>query len=167
MRVAHNRETFISDSIDLDLGDDVYVGLFVCSHNPTVSETAVFHNGRIVVPAPSTLVPYKQYLGSQLEILDVATGNSQIIFQSPRSIQAPNYMHDGKHLIYNRDGLIYKFDLATTTPSIINTGSVKHNNNDHVISWDGKMLGLSSSETDKGPSLVWTVPITGGEPKKI
>ena len=35
----------------LDLGDDVYVGLFVCSHNATVSETAVFNNVRIVVPA--------------------------------------------------------------------------------------------------------------------
>jgi len=167
MRVARNGETFISDSIDLDLGDEVYAGLFVCSHNAGVSETVVFHNVRIVVPAPSTLVPYREYLGSQLEILDVATGNSKIIFQSPRSIQAPNYMHDGEHLIYNSDGLIYKFDLATTTPEVLNTGSVKHNNNDHVISWDGKMLGISSSETDNGPSLVWTVPITGGEPKKI
>jgi len=84
MRVARNGETFTSDSIDLDLGDEVYAGLFVCSHNASVSETVMFHNVRIVVPAPSTLVPYRQYLGSQLEILDVATGNSKIIFQSPR-----------------------------------------------------------------------------------
>jgi TolB protein len=166
MRVAHSGETFTSDSIDLDLGDEVYVGLFVCSHNASVSETAVFHNVRIVIPAPSTLVPYRQYLGSQLEILDVANGNSKIIFQSPRSIQAPNYI-DGKHLIYNSDGLIYKFDIAATTPTVLNTGSVKNCNNDHVISWDGKALGISSSETPNGPSLVWTVPMTGGEPKKI
>jgi Tol biopolymer transport system component len=167
MRVARNGETFTMDSIDLDLGDEVYAGLFVCSHNAGVSETVVFHNVRVVIPAPPTLVPYRQYLGSQLEILDVATGKSRIVFQSPRSIQAPNYLHDGKHLIYNSEGLIYQFDLGTVTPVVLNTGSVKHNNNDHVISWDGKMLGLSSSETDNGPSLVWTVPITGGEPRKI
>jgi TolB protein len=167
MRVARNGETFVTDSIDLDLGDQVYAGLFVCSHNPDVSETAVFHNVRIVVPAPADLIAYKQYLGSQLEILDVSNGNSNIIYQSPRSIQAPNWMKDGKNLIYNSEGLIYKFDLASKTPAVLNTGSVKHNNNDHVISFDGKILGLSSSESEDGPSLVWTVPITGGEPKKI
>lgn len=167
MRVARNGDTFIADSIDLDLGNDVYAGLFVCSHNPGVAETAVFHNVRIVVPAPSTLVPYREYLGSELELLDVATGNSKIIYQSTRSIQAPNFLKDGNHLIYNSDGLIYTFDLATRTPAVLNTGTVRHNNNDHVLSWDGKMLGLSSSETDNGPSLVWTVPVTGGEPKKI
>jgi TolB protein len=167
MRVAHNGETFITDSLDLDIGNDVYVGLFVCSHNPQISETAVIHNVRIVYPAPDTLVRYRQYLGSQLEILDVASGNSNIIYQSPGSIQAPNYMKDGKNLIYNSEGLIYKFDLTQRTSTVLNTGSVKHNNNDHVISFDGKMLGLSSSEKDNGPSLVWTVPITGGEPTRI
>ena len=110
------------DSIDLDLGDDVYVGLFVCSHNAGVSETAVFHNVRITIPAPATLVPYRQYLGSQLEIMDVASATSKIIFQSARSLQAPNYMPDGDHLIYNSDGLIYKFDLKTLTPTVLNTG---------------------------------------------
>ena len=41
--------------LDLDLGDEVYVGLFVCSHNAGVSEKVVFHNVRIVVPVHSTL----------------------------------------------------------------------------------------------------------------
>ena len=35
---------------DVDLGDEVYVGLFVCSHNAEVTETATFSNVRIVVP---------------------------------------------------------------------------------------------------------------------
>lgn len=32
---------------DVDLGDEVYAGIFVCSHNPKVSETAVFRNVKI------------------------------------------------------------------------------------------------------------------------
>ena len=167
MRVARNGELYTTDSIDLDLGNDVYVGLFVCSHNPNVIEKAVFKNVRIVIPPGKDLVPYRQYLGSQLEILTIESSSRNIVFQSPRSIQAPNWMHDKKTLLYNSDGLLYKFDLTTNTPTVFNTGSVKHNNNDHVISFDGKMIGLSSSETDNGPSLVWTVPATGGEPKKI
>ena len=167
MSVARSGNTFIADSVDLDLGDNVYLGLFVCSHNPSVTETAVFNNVRIVIPAPATLTPYRQYIGSQLEIMDAATGNSKIIYQSPRSIQAPNWMHDGNHLIYNSQGLIYKYDLKTNTPAVLNTGKVTGNNNDHVISFDGKMLGLSSSSKDDNASKVYTVSISGGEPKQI
>lgn len=167
MSVAKNGELFTMDSLDLDLGDDVYVGLFVCSHNNAVAETAVFHNVRITKPAPATLVPYRQYLGSQLEIMDVASATSNIIFQSPRSIQAPNYMPDGNRLIYNSDGLIYQFDLKTLTPSVLNTGSISGNNNDHVISFDGKMLGISSNTKQDNASKVYTLPLGGGEPKQI
>ncbi|HEY2725574.1 MAG TPA: biopolymer transporter TolR [Parafilimonas sp.] len=167
MSVAHNGETFSEDSVQLDLGDNVYAGLFVCSHNATVKEKANFYNVRIVIPAPATLVPYQQYIGSQLEILNIETGHSKIIYQSTGSIQAPNWMKDGKYLLYNSNGLIYKFDLAANKPAVLNTGAVTHNNNDHVISFDGKMLGLSSSSAGDDASKVYTVSINGGEPKQI
>ena len=147
MSVAQKGELFVSQEIsDVDLGDDVYVGLFICAHNPNVVEKATFDNVRIVTPAPKDLVPYRQYLGSSIEILDLATDNSKIIYQSPKSIQAPNWMKDGKHLLYNSDGLLYTFDLKTTTPTVLNTGAANHNNNDHVISFDGKWLAISSSD---------------------
>lgn len=165
--VAQKGKIFTEDSIRLDLGDDVYAGLFVCSHNPSVMEKAVFYNVRIVKPAPPTLVQYRQYLGSQLEIMEVETGRSEIIYQSPKSIQAPNWMHDGKSLLYNSEGLIYKFDLATNKPAVLNTGAVKQNNNDHVISFDGTMLGLSSGKDGDNISNIYTVSINGGEPKSI
>ena len=167
MSVAHKGEIFTEDSVQLDLGDNVYAGLFVCSHNNSVKEKASFYNVRIVIPAWPTLVPYKDYLGSQMEVMDVETGRSKIIYQSPRSFQAPNYMPGGNSLLYNSDGLIYTLDLATTKTAVLNTGAVKRNNNDHVISFDGKMLGLSSSSTDDNASKVYTVPLTGGEPKRI
>lgn len=168
MSVAKAGETFVEEELsDLNLGDEVYAGLFVCSHNAAVSEKAIFNNVRIVIPAGADLVPYKQYLGSALEILDPATGNSKIIYQSPRSIQAPNWMKDGKSLIYNSEGLLYKFNLATNKPVLLNTGIQKGNNNDHVISFDGKMLGISDNTADDKTSNVYTVPITGGNPKRI
>ena len=167
MSAARNGETFTLDSIQLDLGDAVYAGLFVCSHNAAITEKANFYNVRIVIPATSALVPYKQFLGSQLEVLNIETGYSKILYQSPGSFQAPNWMKDGKSLLYNSDGLIYKFDLATNKPVVLNTGNVKNNNNDHVISFNGKMLGLSSSSKDDDASKVYVVPINGGEPKRI
>jgi TolB protein len=167
MSVARKGDLFVSQEVsDVDLGDDVYVGLFICAHNPAVTEKAVFNNVRIVVPAPKDLVPYRQYLGSDIEILDLETQNSKIIYQSPKSLQAPNWMKDGKHLLYNSEGLLYTFDLKSNTPTVLNTGSATHNNNDHVISFDGKWLAISSSDKT-GNSIGWALPITGGEPRRL
>ncbi|MDB5007137.1 MAG: translocation protein TolB [Mucilaginibacter sp.] len=167
MSVARKGDMFVSQEVsDIDLGDDVYVGIFICAHNPDVVEKAVFNNVRIVVPAPASLVPYRQYLGSSIEILDLATQNSRIIYQSPKSLQAPNWMKDGKRLLYNSDGLLYTFDLKSNTPTVLNTGSAIHNNNDHVMSFDGKLLAISSSDKT-GSSIGWVLPVTGGEPRRL
>lgn len=168
LSVARNGETFVSEQLDnVALGDEVYAGIFVCSHNPDVVEKAVFRNVRITVPAPDTLVPYRQYIGSRLEILDIATQNSTVIYQVPGSIQAPNWNTDGKSLIYNADGLLYRFDLQKKTPTLINTGIAKKNNNDHVLSFDGKMLAISSGDGEKGASVGYILPSTGGAPVRI
>lgn len=169
MSVARNGDTFTSEKLDsLDLGDEVYVGIFICSHNADVTEKAVFNNTRVVVPAPPTLVTYKQYLGSNIEILDVANQNSKIIYQTPVSIQAPNWTVDNKSLIYvNQDGHLYNHNLKTNTPVMINTAGATHNNNDHVLSLDGKMLTISSGEGDHGASVGFIVPVGGGEAKRM
>ena len=63
---------------------------------------------------------------------------------------------------------MYRFNLQTKKPVVINTGKVTNNNNDHVISFDGKMLGLSGTSPDgKINSVVYTVPIEGGVPTQI
>ncbi|SHN28227.1 TolB family protein [Mucilaginibacter sp. OK098] len=167
MSVAHKGELFVEEEVsDIDLGDDVYVGIFICSHNTNVTEKATFNNTRIVVPAPASLVPYRQYLGSSIEILDLETQNSRIVYQSPKSLQAPNWMADGRNLLYNSEGLLYKFDLKTNMPTVFNTGSAKNNNNDHVLSFDGKWLAISSADKT-GSSIGWVVSTKGGEPRRM
>ncbi|MEO6220741.1 MAG: biopolymer transporter TolR [Ginsengibacter sp.] len=168
MRMAKHGDPFVTEKTeDIDLGDDVYVGLFVGSHNADVLETGVFRDVRISVPAWEGLIPYKDYLGSNLELLEVITGNREIIYTSPKSLQAPNWTPDGATLIYNSEGLIYTFDLDSRQPHVLNTGEVKNNNNDHVLSFDGKMLGLSSGVRSLGGSIIYTVPVSGGNPKQI
>jgi TolB protein len=170
MRMAKYGEPFVTEQVtDLDLGDEVYVGLFVGSHNPDVAETGVFRDVRITVPYDGIADQRTQMtLGSNLELMEVATGNREIIYSVPYSIQAPNWLPDNKSLIFNDNkGLLYTFNLATRTPVLLNTGDVQHNNNDHVLSFDGKMIGLSSSVKELGGSIVYTVPVTGGTPKQI
>lgn len=152
---------------NIDLGDEVFVGLFICSHNKDVLEKAIFDNVRIVKPAKENFIPYREYIGSSIEIMDVFNGSRKVIYTDTGSLQAPNWTLDNKALIYNTNkGLMYRFDLKSLRPTIINTGNVKSNNNDHVISFDGKMLGLSSRVPEFN-SIVYTVPIKGGVPKRI
>ena len=168
MRAAKYGEPFITTQMEnLDLGEEIYLGLFVGSHNADVMETGVFSDVRISIPAWEGLVPYRDYLGSHIELLDIATGSKEIVHTSPKSLQAPNWTTDGKSLIYNSEGLMYNFDLATRKPSLLPTGEVKNNNNDHVLSLDGKILGLSSGVRDLGGSIIYTVPVAGGNPKQI
>ncbi|HMG10697.1 MAG TPA: hypothetical protein VK609_19430, partial [Mucilaginibacter sp.] len=170
MRMAKYGEPFVTEEVaDLDLGDEVYVGLFVGSHNPDVAETGVFRDVRITVPYAGVADQRTQMtLGSNLELMEVATGNREIIYTVPYSIQAPNWLPDNKSLIFNDNkGMLYTFDLATRKSTLLNTGNVQHNNNDHVLSFDGKMIGLSSNVKELGGSIVYTVPVTGGTPKQI
>ena len=168
MSAARYGEPFVTEVLsDLQLPDSVLVGLFLCSHNPEVVEEGVFTNVRIVIPPPEGYTPYRDYIGSNLEVMDLATGHRKIIYRHPESIQAPNWTLDGKSLIYNGDGLLFRFDLETNTPHQLDTGDVTRNNNDHVLTFDGTMLGISSTNPDLGGSSIYTVPVTGGQPVEI
>ena len=169
MSVAHFGDTFVTQEVsNIKFDGEVYVGLFLCAHNKDVIERATFENVRIVEPAPDDLVPYRQYLGSHIETMEVMTGKRKILYSENVSLQAPNWTKDGKTLIYNSNGSLYRFDLKSRKPELLPTGNVKNINNDHVISFDGKMLGLSAGGPDgKIGSTVYTVPVTGGQPKLI
>jgi len=167
MSVARNGDPFTRNEVTgVDLGDDVYVGLFLCSHNAAVTESAVFRNVRITVPPKAGWVPYKDYIGSNVEILSLLNGDRTVVATSPVSIQAPNWTRDGKSLLWNSQGLLYLFDIASRTPRLLDTGTARGNNNDHVLSFDGSVLGISSADPT-GQSVVYTLPSSGGTPKRI
>ena len=164
MSAARFGDTYSAEQLtDVKLGEEAYVGIYVCSHNPDIVEKAVLRNVRLIRPARDGLVPYREYIGSNVELLDVETGARRIVHQVGDSIQAPNWTLDGKRLVMNRNGRMYSFDLGARTISDIDTGSMVRNNNDHVLSFDGKMLGLSGGQ----PSVVYTVPAGGGTPTQI
>jgi len=172
LSAARQGEPFVTASLpDLDLGDAVHAGLFVCSHNGEVLEQAVFRNVRIIRPAKQDFVPYQDYIGSRLELLDVRSGRRELISSSAQPFEAPNWTPDGKALIYNVSGRsdgwgrLCRFHLATRQPTVINTDFAIENNNDHVLSFDGKMLGISDQTS--GQSAVYTVPVDGGTPQRI
>jgi len=169
MSVAVFGDTLANQDISgIDLGDTVYVGLFVCAHNDSVLETAVFRNVRIIIPPKKNFIPYRDFIGSNLEILDVFSGLRTIVYQDTGSIQAPNWTNDDQALIYNAGGLLYRFDITKKNAELINTGFATANNNDHVLSFDGRMIGISHHpETSGYRSIIYVLPVTGGSPQQV
>ncbi len=172
MRAAHPGEPFevIGKQVMENLPDDVLAGLIICSHDPDVLEKAKIWNVRIDQPVAATYNPDKEgYLGCRMEIMNVFDGKRRIIMQKDGRFEAPNWMPDGKKLLFNMDGNIYKIPVEGGEPEKMNTGEANHNNNDHVISFDGKMLGISNHRAGLpgGGSTVYVLPLTGGEPQMV
>lgn len=154
-------ENYKSISKEMDLNEEAYVGIYLCSHEDTVIEKAIFSNVRIIIPPAKNYKPYTDYIGSHLEVMDVATGLRKILHNAPNSLQAPNWTPDNKSLLYSSEGLLYKYDLKTGAIEKINTGAVNDLNNDHVLSMDGKMLGISNHLG--GKSTIFILPTIGSD----
>jgi TolB protein len=168
----------VTEVADMTLPDAIIAGLALCSHNPDVVERAVFNNVRVIRPAPENFRPYRDYIGSVLEVLDVASGDRRVLRSSlseganSAPFEAPNWTRDGSALIYNTSGAgdgrgrLVRYDLASGATATIDTATVIRNNNDHVLSFDGTMLAISDSSAGNG-SAIYTVSAAGGTPKRI
>ncbi len=171
MRTAKKGEAFVETGrIRMVFSDAVYVGLFMCSHNPDVIEKGVFSNVRMDVPEPDKGNQNNKPAASRLEIIDVQTGLRKVIYATKDHIEAPNWSKDGKFLIYNSRGNMFRIPLDSKIPEKINTGEINNCNNDHGISFDGKMLAISSGTKladGRSGSMIYTVPVNGGNPKPV
>jgi len=148
----------------IELTGPFYIGIGVCSHNKDVVEQAVFNDVHIGEPAVAS---GEQKLYSTLETQALASTDRRVCFVTPTHIEAPNWMPDGSALIYNSGGRLYRIPVTGGTPEVINTGFAVKCNNDHGISPDGKLLVISDQSREQGQSLIYTLPIGGGTPKRI
>jgi len=104
---------------------------------------------------------------SELAIYDLATGQVTAVLKTDRLIEAPNWTTDGKTLIVNGDGRLYRVALSGVPQlSEINSGFATACNNDHGISPDGKSLVISDG-TENGQSCIYLLPIEGGTPRRV
>lgn len=107
---------------------------------------------------------------STLETLDVKTGKRTVILKEPRHFEAPNWSRDGKFFIINANGKLEKIATNGQKLGIIPTGSADRLNNDHGLTFDGKMLIVSHNDpkvTKGASSRIYTLPAEGGTPKLI
>ena len=169
-----------SGSTRIALQEPFYVGIGVCSHDVNVIEKAVFSN-LSVEPKPEAAYESSEStatnplapptpsvtLYSVLEVVTVASTDRRVLYIAPHRFEAPNWMPDGKTLLFNRNGHIEKISAAGGTPQALDTGFATRCNNDHLISPDGTQFGISDNSQEDHKSLVYIVPIGGGTPRRI
>ncbi len=169
MRIANPGEPLqeVGRTSAIEMPDEALAGLFICSHNPDVKEEGLAWNVRIEKTVTDTYNGYQDgVLSSRMEIMNVFDGKRKIIYQDPGRFEAPNWTPDGKRLLFNQEGSIYSIPVDGGTREKLNTGFADRNNNDHLISFDGKMLGISHQRSGLpgGGSTVYYLPLTGGTP---
>src|SRR5262249_9421344 len=151
---------------DVNIGDPVYVGLAVCPHDDKASLTAVFSDVTIETPQPvRTQSPppapqARPEVRSFVTIYTVADGSKKVVFTSNGFYQAPNWSPDGKYLLLNSPGKLWKLNLEDSTMETVITGAVRNVNNDHGVSKDGKWFAISAGN-------VYVLPTGGGEPRQL
>jgi len=166
MSVASDDGTFkpSGGSFKLEFQEPFYIGLGVCAHNNEVLETALFSKVRIdsLAPIPDSL----KQVESTLETIAIASFDRRVVYHAEGRFEAPNWTPDGKSLIYNSGGLLYRIPVEGGVPELIPTDFARRINNDHGISPDGTQLVISDG-TEERRSLIYTLPIEGGKPERI
>lgn len=77
-------------------------------------------------------------------------------------LEAPNWTLDGKSLILNGDGKLWKLDASTAELTEIPLTGIPDLNNDHVLAPDGETIFLSAND-----GHIYRAPLTGGYSRRI
>jgi Tol biopolymer transport system component len=100
---------------------------------------------------------------SEIVVIDRDGSRRQVIYETGDLIEAPNWTVDGKWLIFNGDGRLWKISPdGREGPIRINTAPIESLNNDHCLAPDGEHVYLSS-----GTRHLHVAPLSGGEPTKL
>jgi Tol biopolymer transport system component len=106
-------------------------------------------------------------LRSSVEIFNIRTRMARVVWQTEALFEAPNWSPDGRYLMLNSDGLIYRLSLeGEGVAEPVETGIARQCNNDHGISPDGSLIAISD-KAEFGKSAIYVLPADGGTPKLV
>ncbi len=104
---------------------------------------------------------------SSVEIYNVRTAETRVVWQTEQLVEAPNFAPDGRYLLLNGNGRLYKLSLdGSGRVEEVDTGFAVTCNNDHGISPDGSQIVISD-KTEFGKSTIYVLPIEGGTPQLV
>ncbi|CDN54000.1 Periplasmic component of the Tol biopolymer transport system [Neorhizobium galegae bv. officinalis bv. officinalis str. HAMBI 1141] len=104
---------------------------------------------------------------SSVEIFNIRTRAMRVVWQTEALFEAPNWSPDGRYLMLNSEGLIYRLSPdGDGEPEPVDTGFARQCNNDHGISPDGSLIAISD-KVEFGKSTIYVLPAGGGVPRLV
>ncbi len=149
----------------IPIDGEFYVGLGVCAHDNATVEKAAFSTVELAAVTSSTNPP--PILECSLETVAIASTDRAILYRTRDHIEAPNWSHDGKYLLFNGNGNLYTLPLGEGTPQPLHLNPAVKCNNDHGLSPDGTQLAVSGETMPGTGSRVYLLPIDGGNARQI
>lgn len=104
---------------------------------------------------------------SCLQVYDIETKQVTVLADFTHVIEAPMWSKDGKAVLYNSEGLIYRYELASGEITVVDTGAVKACNNDHVLAPDGSGIAVSGNADGSVVSKIYTVKFGSKEAQEV
>jgi Tol biopolymer transport system component len=99
---------------------------------------------------------------SRVRVVDAESGEMRTVIELPTLFEAPNWTADGKWLIINGGGRLYRVAAdGSGGLTEIPTGAIDTCNNDHVLSPDNSAIYFSAA------GRLYRIPFAGGEPEQI
>jgi|GEM_PF-69237 len=135
----------------------------ICMNRPGFFSLAAFTILLFVVCALPIRAQSRLAPGQMAEIITLGIDGSDphLVYQTAERIEAPNWTRDGKWLVYNSKGSLWRIAAGGGDPIRIDTGEVKDVNNDHVLSPDGRTIFFSAG------AHIYAVPFEGGVPRRV
>jgi Tol biopolymer transport system component len=152
----------LSGRITLDLAAETVVGLAASSHRKDLLTKATFDQVRLSTASAGPAATSTAKRVSQLTTLGIDGADKRIVYQTRDHIEAPNWSPDGRWLVFNSQGILWRISAdGSGKPERIPTNDVTGANNDHLLSPDGKTIYFSAQ------GHLYAVSFAGGPPRRI
>ncbi|HEV8047292.1 MAG TPA: hypothetical protein VGP35_06165 [Terriglobales bacterium] len=107
---------------------------------------------------------------SAISIYDLESKSIKIVYKADKLWEAPNWSPDGKYLLANSEGKLYRFAIDANQkvqPEKLPLDAAYECNNDHGLSTDGKLLAFSATYGSSPESQVFVASSDGAKPRLL
>ena len=120
------------------------------------------------VTASSTQTAAVPRYTSKVTIYDLHTRSATVVYQADGLWEAPNWSRDGRFLLSNSEGKLYRIRLhGSSAPQALPLDSSLRCNNDHDFSPDGRLLAISASSPSSRQSQVYVANADGSRHRLV
>jgi TolB protein len=123
------------------------------------------------IQTPATQPPASQprpSYRSTIVIHDLARNTSKVLHEADGVWEAPNWSRDGRHLLVNSGGRLYRVLVdGSTPPELLALDPSIRANNDHDYSPDGARLAISASSPESRQSQIYVANSDGSNHRLV